>query len=551
MKINFHSKMEIIVVVLALIAVISCTPPSSTTDPQERPAEDGSSEKTDTTAGLQFFPKDGIRILGLDEPHWIYYNISQGMIQQMVHQNATWTLHVESQNNEILQLISLFHDGIVHPADYLKFDINHKSGHSGAIGINAVKIGYTSLKLKIFNTSDEVHTGSNVTTRHGHETVMEYKVTIQRTRRTVDLGFDCAIAIVALFNSFGMGCVTKFQKLKDHIKHPQAVLLGSTCQFIIMPVLAFGLAKIFSMNDEMGLGLFYTACIPSGGFGYMLVMTIMDGERTLCLAMNCLSMLVVLVTAPLWMLALGQFFPKPAQSSDPLLNMEIWVAALLVPYASGLLLKQFRPEAAAAMLNWLIKPLLLLVTILFVTLGIYINHYMFDDIPVKPMVASALFPMSGFMLGGGIAFLAKQPKDNVKTIATETAISNCLIVIVSLRFSLDQPSADIASTVPFWVIIFTPATSVLLWFGRKVKHCLWNYCEKRINQQKIYEEEFTLKKGFESMANNTAFSTAAISMTSSPDNKKGKNATSNSETISKNNNDKCHDPLLDQHVTVL
>lgn len=252
------------------------------------------------------------------------------------------------------------------------------------------------------------------------------------------------------------------------------------------------------------------------------------------------------MTAPLWMLALGQFFPRPAQSTDPLLNMELWLAALLVPYASGLLLKQFKECAAEAILNWLIKPMLLLVTILMVTLGVYINDYMFDEIPVLSMLASAFLPLFGFLIGGGIAFASRQQKDNMKTIATETAISNCLIVMVSLRFSLDQPSADMASTVPFWVLIFTPATSVCLFLGRKMKHCMWNYCEKKIKKQQEAAEEFSLRKGFESMSNNTAYAAAAVSSggtRGSQDKERPRNS-----IVS---NDRSKSPLLDQQITVL
>lgn len=193
-------------------------------------------------------------------------------------------------------------------------------------------------------------------------------------------------------------------------------------------------------------------------------------------------MIMISGTAPLWIFVLGQHFqtdPNAILSPRiiPIYNFEIWLAATFLAYAAGLLVNRFRPVVADNLLTWVIKPFLLLATILYITVGVYINMYVFELINQYAVVGAILLPLIGCLLGFTLAVICRQKTSFVKTIALETSSLNCLIVLSALRFSLNQPDADLASMIPIWVMFTIPglyvALAILQRFYSTVLH-YWN-----------------------------------------------------------------------------
>lgn len=54
-------------------------------------------------------------------------------------------------------------------------------------------------------------------------------------------------------------------------------------------------------------------------------------------------------------------------------------------------------------------------------------------------------PWSGFLIGMIVAFLLRQPDQDIRAIAIETGIQNTGVAIFLLRFSLKQPAADLTT----------------------------------------------------------------------------------------------------------
>lgn len=156
-----------------------------------------------------------------------------------------------------------------------------------------------------------------------------------------------------------------------------------------------------------------------------------------------------------------------------------WMLALVFPYAGGILLRKFKPAVSDAFLNWLIKPLLLLAFILFITLGLYINMYMFGVLQTSSLAIGGLIPFLGFGIGGGLMLIFRQGKPAAKTLAIESAIMNCIIVIVAVRFTLPQPDADLASAAAMWVLFFTPVPFVLMFIFHRIKRKIMSHFEKK------------------------------------------------------------------------
>jgi len=56
-----------------------------------------------------------------------------------------------------------------------------------------------------------------------------------------------------------------------------------------------------------------------------------------------------------------------------------------------------------------------------------------------------LLPWLGYLLGGGVAFLLKQEWRDIIAIGVETGVQNTGLAIFALRFSLEQPEADLTT----------------------------------------------------------------------------------------------------------
>lgn len=202
---------------------------------------------------------------------------------------------------------------------------------------------------------------------------------------------------------------------------------------------------------------------------------------------------------------LGQYFqadPTAILSPRviPIYNFEIWLASIFFAYATGLVINRFRPVVADAILTWIIKPFLLLASILYITLGVYINMYVFEEIDRFEVMGAVLLPLSGFVLGFALPLLCRQKTAFMKTIALETSSLNCLTVLAALRFSLQQPDADLASTVPIWVMFTIPGLyvglAILRRFSTTTKK-LWNSRNSKKNKINNNTEEEEPKGGYD------------------------------------------------------
>ena len=61
---------------------------------------------------------------------------------------------------------------------------------------------------------------------------------------------------------FGMGLTLKLDDFKVVFSRPKDVLVGCASQFIIMPLLAFLLTKIFQLSPELAMGVILVGTCP-------------------------------------------------------------------------------------------------------------------------------------------------------------------------------------------------------------------------------------------------------------------------------------------------
>lgn len=138
---------------------------------------------------------------------------------------------------------------------------------------------------------------------------------------------------------FGMGLTLNLTDFKIVFSRPKDMLIGCLAQFTIMPLLAWGLTKIFQIDEALALGVILVGCCP-GGTASNVITYLAKGDVALSVGMTGVSTLLAPLLTPLltWALA-GKSIQVDV--AGMLLSI-LWV--VILPIAFGLIIKSLWPK---------------------------------------------------------------------------------------------------------------------------------------------------------------------------------------------------------------
>lgn len=165
---------------------------------------------------------------------------------------------------------------------------------------------------------------------------------------------------------------------------------------------------------------------------------------------------------PLWIYTLGRrFVDEEFNVVIPYVNMLQTLAMITIPLFIGLFVKYKFPKAARKFLK-ILKPATIIMMIIFMSVGIYSNFYIFKLIKPEYLVAGGLLPYTGYLAGAIVAFIFRQPWTRIKTIALETGMQNTKVAYFIMVTSFPPPQGDIAAMAPIALAITTPIPPLLI-----------------------------------------------------------------------------------------
>ena len=138
---------------------------------------------------------------------------------------------------------------------------------------------------------------------------------------------------------FGMGLTLRAEDFRVVFSRPRDVLIGCLAQFTVMPLLAFAISRVFSLNEALTVGVVLVGCCP-GGTASNVITYLAKGDLALSVGMTATSTLLAPVLTPLlvWLLV-GE--TVDVNVAGMLLSI-LWV--VILPIALGLLVKRFWPR---------------------------------------------------------------------------------------------------------------------------------------------------------------------------------------------------------------
>merc|ERR1719295_701254 len=311
-------------------------------------------------------------------------------------------------------------------------------------------LGFTSVKARIV--------GGNSTDAAKMPADGQLSVAVVRKKTIQSKLFSYSVAVLVSLAYINMGCAMDLQVVKQTLRKPIGPLIGFACQYIAMPLIAFGLGFVFYGNVPMRLGLFVTGCSPGGGASN--IWTVMfGGNLNLSVTMTAISTFAAFLMMPAWIFSLGQHLILTDEVNYdiviPYYKIAIYCFFLVIPLGIGLLLARYLPEVAAFMVK-ILKPLALFLILFNLIFGIWANLYIFRLMDWQVFVAGMGLPWIGFAFGCTLARPLKQPRNDIIAIAIETGIQNTGMSIFILWFTLDHPLGEITAVVPVAAATMTP-----------------------------------------------------------------------------------------------
>ena len=232
--------------------------------------------------------------------------------------------------------------------------------------------------------------------------------------------YELKNAIVPLLQliTFGVGCSMHFRDFKNLLSMPKGVLIGVACQYSIMPLVGFSIAKIFNFPPEIAAGVILIGCSPSGMASNVMAL-ISKGNLALSVTITTFATLLAPVMTPLLMKLLGGTY-VPVNFWSMFLDI---IKILIIPIFLGMTIHHFFVSKIDRLVK--LMPKISMAGIAFIIVVITAaGRESLLVVGFALILAMFLHMTIGFSLGYCVSYLLRLPAKDCRTIALEVGMQN-------------------------------------------------------------------------------------------------------------------------------
>jgi bile acid:Na+ symporter, BASS family len=272
-------------------------------------------------------------------------------------------------------------------------------------------------------------------------------------------GFKLSKLIVPLMQiiMFGMGTGLSLKDFSRVLQMPKGVIVGVLCHYIIMPLVALTVTKIFSFPPEIAAGIILIGSCPNG-LASNVMTYLAKANLALSVTLTAISTLIAPFVTPLFMqLLAGQYIEVDFMAM-------LWdiTKIILLPIGAGLIFNYF----LHGKFKWLdsVMPFISMFAIALIIVVIT-SAGRNDLLVVGPllMVAVLVHNVSGYILGYWSSRLLRMPEKDCRTIALEVGLQNAGLAS-SLALGMGKlASVGLAAAVFGPTMNITGSTLALWW----------------------------------------------------------------------------------------
>ncbi len=217
---------------------------------------------------------------------------------------------------------------------------------------------------------------------------------------------------------FTMGTTLKPDNFINVFRHPREIAVGISAQYLIMPLLAFSLASLFSLDAALTVGLILVGTVP-GGTASDVVTFLADGDVALSVSLTAVSTLISPILTPIITLVLigNQIHFNPTEMFISIVQI------VIIPIALGLFLNYRFPDFCEKLKDYL--PAIASIVICLIVAGVIgANKQAIltsSGIIILVIVVQYFLAM---LLGFIAGYLSGMGKKQIVTVAIELAFQN-------------------------------------------------------------------------------------------------------------------------------
>ena len=260
---------------------------------------------------------------------------------------------------------------------------------------------------------------------------------------------------------FGMGLTLNLSDFRIVFSRPRDIIIACIAQFTIMPLLAWTLARLFSLDDALALGGILVGCCP-GGTASNLITYLSKGDLALSVGVTGVSTLLAPLMTPwlTWLLA-GERVHVDVMS---MFLSIVWV--VILPIVVGFTVKRLCPEFTRKAVDYLPAfSSLAIASIVAIIISANAGKLLLGGVTIIAVVM--LHNLTGLGLGYMLSLLLKLPLAKRKAIAIEVGMQNSGLAssLAAVHFAA-YPMATIPSAI-FSVWHNISGALVAKYFSRK------------------------------------------------------------------------------------
>lgn len=250
----------------------------------------------------------------------------------------------------------------------------------------------------------------------------------------------------------GMGMTLTLSDFGEILRHPKAVILGVVAQFIIMPLLAYGLAMTFMLPAPIAVGIILVGSCP-GGTASNVITFLAKGNIALSVACTSVSTLLAPLLTPLVFYLLASQWIDISMGA---MFMSV-LKMVLLPIAIGVLLRMlFKKRIAQATEVLPLVSVAAIVLIVAVVVSGSKQSIIESGLLIFGVVV--LHNGLGFLFGFWIAKLFKLDYADSKAVSVEVGMQNSGLgaALAKTHFAIDPVIAVPSAIFSLWHNISGP-----------------------------------------------------------------------------------------------
>lgn len=272
-----------------------------------------------------------------------------------------------------------------------------------------------------------------------------------------------AFALIVIM--IGMGLSLTLDDFRRVVKMPKAVLIGFLNQIILLPIIAFGLNKLFGVDPAIAVGVMILAACP-GGATSNLITHLAKADTALSVTLTAINSLITIITIPLiTTFALSAFLGENSTVEAPYGTIfSSLLVIILIPLSIGMAIRKYKPAFADRMDRPVRIAGVVLITLVILGLLIREREHIVEYFQSALLITLAL-NMITMSIGFLTARLSKLSFKEALAITIESGNQNGTLAISLAVVSLGRPDFAIAAAV--FSLIMYPTALIPIYFGNK------------------------------------------------------------------------------------